>query len=167
MDPKNVKASWKGFFWFLFFLYVALLLYFTLLGDSMGRNITNILNWNWQAFVRYWRQSVNLIPFATIRLFMRAYRNGTLPFWPIVSNLLGNFMILMPVPFFLTGLFRRWKSGKKILVTLIGISLLIEVLQFVFLTGSCDVDDLLLNVAGGMTAYLIWNRLKKKGIIKK
>ena len=45
--------------------------------------------------------------------------------------------------------------------------LVIEVLQLVFLTGSADIDDFILNVGGAMAAYGILNIDKvKRGINK-
>lgn len=165
MDQKRKKALWKELFYVLLIFYLALLIHFTLLGDSMGRNIFNILNWNPESFDQYIRQSVNLVPFTTIRLFIRASQNGTLPFGSIALNLLGNFAVLMPIPLFMRILFRQHHTARKVFAVVLGTSLLIEILQFVFLTGSCDVDDVLLNVSGAMIFYAVLQHMagREKG----
>ena len=45
--------------------------------------------------------------------------------------------------------------GLKFFITMIIVVLLIEGLQFVTLSGSCDIDDLILNVFGALILYLI------------
>ena len=159
MSQKHTQAFWKGLWYVLFIFYLALLIHFTLLGDSMGRSVHNILHWNRQAFRQYLQQSMNLVPFTTIRLFICAYRSGSLPIWSIVMNLLGNFMILMPVPFFISVVFQKRHRWHTVLIAVFCVSLLIELLQLLLLAGSCDIDDVILNVSGGMASFAVLRRL--------
>ena len=126
---------------------------FTLIDDTLGRNISNIFNLNSSSFSSYISKNVNLVPFATVRLFINAYRNGHLAFTPVFENLIGNFAAFMPFAFFIPTLFKRVNTGISFLVVITVIILGVEILQFVFLTGSSDIDDLILNVGGAMTGY--------------
>ena len=59
------------------------------------------------------------------------------------------------------------KSFKKFIITMLIIVILVEILQFVLLTGSCDIDDVILNVAGACIAYKILNVKIIKNLISK
>ena len=40
--------------------------------------------------------------------------------------------------------------------------LAVEILQLVTLLGSCDIDDLLLNILGAAMGYVLWKLRNKK-----
>lgn len=90
----------------------------------------------------------NFMPFKTIL----GYLSGE-PSWQIVvRNLAGNLLLFVPFGVFLPLIFRtmRW---KRVLITALVFSLLLETLQ-VFLPGSPDVDDVILNTLGGLLGYV-------------
>ena len=89
----------------------------------------------------------------TVKLFINAYKTEALDTLIVVENILGNFFGFMPMAFFVPIIFKKINSGFKFLVFIAVIVLMIEVLQLVFLTGSADIDDFILNVAGAMAAY--------------
>lgn len=49
---------------------------------------------------------------------------------------------------------------------MISASFLIEVIQLIFLVGSCDIDDIILNVLGAVFSYLIFKTKICKKIIR-
>ena len=75
-------------------------------------------------------------------------------------NLAGNVLIFAPLGFLPPLLWRRWRHRTALLLSA-GTSCLIEFLQL-FLGRSVDVDDLILNVAGGFAGYLLFCLLPKK-----
>lgn len=101
----------------------------------------------------------NPIPFRTIRLFLRSL---TPPFRPnlvrhAVINLAGNVLLFLPLGFFPPLL---WKWAQKLWKTLLfaaGIMTLVELMQMLLLVGTCDIDDLLLNVVGAAIGYGIYS----------
>ena len=105
----------------------------------------------------YARHSTNFVPFRTIEIYwyvLRRYGFVWRSWW--VRNLLGNLVLFLPMGIFLPALFpslRRWY--RTILATAL-IVVCMEVLQLITRTGSCDVDDLILNVLGCAIGYLIW-----------
>lgn len=137
----------------LFIFYIVMLIDFTLIDDGMGRNIFNIFNWNSTAFADYINDSTNLVPFATVRLFINGYSNGKLTLFACFENIIGNFVAFMPLPFFTVCLFRRFNKWYSVFITVLISVLLVELLQFVFLTGASDIDDVILNVSGAMAFY--------------
>ena len=139
----------------LFLFYIILIVDFTLIDDALGRDIFGVLKWNTAEFNRYINESTNLIPFETLKLFLNAFKSGTLPFWSVFENVFGNFVAFMPLPFFTVCLFKKINKWYTLFaVTLISV-LLIELLQLLLLTGASDIDDVILNVSGAMLFYAL------------
>lgn len=90
---------------------------------------------------------VNLVPFSEIF----RYNVGSKMF---IYNVLGNILLFVPYGYFVT----RYVSGKNLfqifIVSLIT-SFTVEVLQ-VKLGRSFDVDDIILNVVGGIIGYFLF-----------
>ena len=139
----------------LFLFYIILIIDFTLIDDDLGRNIFGVLGWKNAEFNRYINESTNLIPFETLKLFFNAFKSGALPFWSVFENIFGNFVAFMPLPFFTACLFKKLnKWYAAFTVTLVTV-LSIELLQLLLLTGSSDIDDVILNVSGAMLFYAL------------
>ncbi len=147
--------------WLLLVVYIFLLAYFTLIDSTFGRNIFNIKNFNYNAFVNYINSSLNLIPFATIKLYIEGLKSGIISVGYFLINIFGNLLMLMPLSFFLPTVVKKINKFYKFILVIIAISLLIEILQIVFLTGSCDIDDVILNVSGAALAYPLFKKLEK------
>ena len=143
----------KSIFVCLFLLYTLMVIDFTLINDSFGRSISNIFLADKALVNEYLSQKINLIPFATVKLFINAYKDSNLETHIIFENILGNFSVLMPFAFFVPNIFKRVNTALKFLTFISVCVLSIEVLQIVFLTGSADIDDFILNVGGAMAAY--------------
>lgn len=162
---KKAADFMRTFLFLLFGFYIIILVDFTLIDDSFGRNIFNFLSWDRGAFTEYINESTNLIPFATVKLFIRGYFNNKLTFFDTVLNLLGNFIAFMPLPFFVAIFFDKPRPYKKMLGTVLISVIVIELLQFLFLTGATDIDDVILNTSGAMLFYYILHKKKiSKGI---
>ncbi len=71
----------------------------------------------------------------------------------VVENLLGNLFLFAPVGAALPCLFHRQRRFWIFLFTMLAILLLVEGVQLFTGTGSCDVDDIILNLAGALLAY--------------
>ena len=139
----------------LFLFYVILIVDFTLIDDALGRDIFGVLQWNTAEFNRYINESTNLIPFETLKLFLNALKSGTLPFWSVFENVFGNFVAFMPLPFFTVCLFKKINKWYTVFAVALISVLLIELLQLLLLTGSSDIDDVILNVSGAMLFYAL------------
>ena len=90
---------------------------------------------------------INLVPFSEIF----RYQIGSKMF---IYNTLGNILLFVPFGYFVT----RYINGKslyQIFVISFVTSLTVEILQ-VKLGRSFDVDDILLNVVGGIIGYFVY-----------
>lgn len=106
----------------------------------------------------YWRNSVNLVPFETIRLYLESDLGRIA--W---ANLLGNLLLLVPLGALGPVAWRKLDRLGRILGAGLAISVGIEVLQFgkrfidqLGQTRSVDIDDVLLNVAGVLIGFLVY-----------
>jgi len=105
----------------------------------------------------YYREHFDLItnfhPFETVVLYLRALKYNYIgPEIPI-SNLIGNMLLFMPMAVFLPCLFRPMRKFWVFALVMVVLLVAVEALQLLLHCGSCDVDDILLNLAGTMAVY--------------
>ena len=150
-------------------LYINLIIYFliytvtifslTLFDEIFGRRGLVIIDWNKSLFDYYFKEIVNLIPFKTVKLYTLGFSKGIISFKYFFINVFGNLFAFMPYGIFLPLMFKSMNKFYKFLLVIIFSVVIIEILQFLTLSGSCDIDDLILNVAGACGVYLI-SRIK-------
>ena len=100
------------------------------------------------------RQQLNLVPFRTLRLFaslLQDHRPQLVR--AAVVNLGGNVVMFIPLGFLLPGIFPKLRTFLRTLGITALIITAVEFLQLVTLVGSCDVDDLILNLLGAAIGY--------------
>ncbi len=157
----------KGVIICLFLLYTLMVIDFTLINDNFGRNISNIFLADSKQLSEYFGNKTNIIPFATVKLFINAFKEGSLKPYIVLENILGNFFVFVPFAFFVPKVIAHINSAIKFLLFISLTVIVVEVLQIVFLTGSADIDDFILNVGGAMAAYGVLNIQKVKYGINK
>ena len=112
----------------------------------------------------YWdqiRANLNLEPFHTIHLFLKVLDSRVYSTSAII-NLGGNVIMFIPLGFFLPQVFPALgKFWRTILATTLIITA-VELTQLFTLLGSCDIDDLILNVIGAAAGYGLFKCLTKK-----
>ena len=96
-------------------------------------------------------RGINLIPFHDSLII-----NGRVDYSEIVMNA----VIFIPFGIYISGLFGSWGFWKKFLA-FTGVSLLYEVLQFIFAIGRTDITDLIENCLGGIIGVLLYALLYK------
>lgn len=106
---------------------------------------------------------VNLVPFQTIRFYAFS---GRVPASVAVRNLAGNVLAFMPIGVLVPLLSRSLSLGRTFLVGLF-LSGGIELTQYFTGLGSCDIDDVILNVLGAMSVTLILSALDLLGFFLK
>lgn len=157
----------KFAFLIFFLLYFVILIDFTLIDDTFGRSISNIFSLNPSQVKEYIKSNTNFVPLKTVKLFISAYRSETLNVSSVAENILGNFFVMMPFALFVPCAFKGMNSALKFFLFCSVTVIIVEILQFIFLTGSTDIDDFILNVSGGMTGYFILNLPSPKRIVSK
>ena len=167
MNSHEAKLVMKSTFRMFFVLYVLLLVTFTLFDNMFGRNVENFFIWGSLPPNYDITQSLNLVPFRTINLYIRNIQNNVITLGDFIVNILGNICAFMPFSLFLPLLFPKINKWWKFLIAVSGIVCFIEAMQFVFQKGSCDIDDFILNVTGAMVLYAILKIKRIRQIIEK
>ncbi len=90
-------------------------------------------------------RTVNLVPF--IQLFST---NGKIDFPEIIMNI----VIFVPLGIYLAILLKSWNLWKY-LFSFLGISLMVETIQFIFKLGAFDGTDLVTNAFGGIIGWML------------
>ena len=110
----------------------------------------------------YWTQiraNLNLEPFHTIRLFLKVLNNQTYSSTAFI-NLGGNVILFVPLGFFLPRVSPCLQKYWKAILATVLIITAVELTQLFTLLGSCDIDDLILNVIGATLGYGLHKLLK-------
>ena len=138
MNNRKMNAA-------LFLAYGALMLW--LLFDRPG----------YTTGVPYWEQvmqQLNLVPFRTLHLFAGLLNSGIRAHIRMaVINLGGNIIMFIPLGFLLPRVFSWPSSLFRVLSVTAVLIIAVEIIQLFTLVGSCDIDDLILNVVGAAIGY--------------
>ena len=133
----------------LFVIYLVALVYLLFFSENYGRT---------DGYTTY---QYNLVPFREIRRYLLYV---TAPRLRLI-NIGGNILAFVPFGFFVPALFpglRKW--WLTTLVTAL-FSFAVEVIQLFARIGICDVDDVILNTAGGFLGFLLFaliSRINKR-----
>lgn len=138
-----------------FLIYTITIFSLTLFDEIYGRQGLVIIDWDRDLLNNYINTSFNIVPFKTVKLFYNGYINGFVNYKDFYINIIGNLFAFMPYGMFLPLIFKRMNKYYKFLITMIIIIISIELLQFLTMSGSCDIDDLILNLLGASIVYFI------------
>ena len=97
--------------------------------------------------------SSNFVPFKSIMLYFAAWKEHTLTIANVVLNIVGNIFAFVPMGVFFYLLF---KPMRNFLIYTLSISICVATVEFVQLithTGTCDIDDFILNLLGAIIAF--------------
>jgi glycopeptide antibiotics resistance protein len=104
-------------------------------------------------------ENFNPMPFDTILRFVRVLGGDYSLAMKrhAVVNLVGNVIMFVPLGYFTARLWRTFRPLWRCALLGAGIIVCVELAQFLNRVGSCDFDDLLLNVVGICIGYgLMW-----------
>ena len=99
---------------------------------------------DWAQLMTATRNAPRLVPLQTTLEELRA---GA---WPLIYHVVGNLIWFVPL-----GALLRKRSAFTALLTGVGISFCIELMQYLLMTGVTDVDDVLLNALGALLGWAL------------
>lgn len=134
LSEKNRQKTVRRAAFLLFLLYCSILL-IVLFGMrySAGRVVSHPLN--------HITENINLIPFHEI---------GS---WKL---LVGNGLLFFPFGFLLPIIWRKEPHFKTLIMTLFVVIIVVELLQVLTGLGQFDVNDVILNMIGGVIGFFVW-----------
>lgn len=116
-------------------------------------------------FGEYLSTHLNIMPFRTIRLFGRLLVPPVRPYFvrAALRNLLGNIFLFVPLGYFLPDLCPRLRKFWVTFLSATIIVAVVELTQLVLMVGTCDIDDLMLNVLGASMGYGLYRLTHRNG----
>ncbi len=103
--------------------------------------------------IEYIQRSVNFVPFRTITNYINNVRTGMINFDTIIYNLIGNFLLFLPMGFLLPATFKKINTVFKCIM-IVSVSILVaETLQLILQIGVFDIDDFVLNLFGALAGF--------------
>ena len=138
------KTLQKTIYYMLFVIYSLTMLWLLFGRQQYHRDMMDML--------------VNLQPLKTIRAYLYVLQNREEVYLLRIAafNLFGNVVLFIPYGIFLPYLFRRMRALWKVMVAGVVTIVCVELLQIATLRGSCDVDDLILNMMGILIGYIVF-----------
>ena len=109
-------------------------------------------------------ENFNPMPFQTIKRFWGVLVGDYGPGLKrhAVINLVGNVIMFVPLGFFTALLWKSFRPLWRCALLGGGIIVCVELSQFLARVGSCDFDDLLLNVLGICIGYGLFRIFRRK-----
>ena len=141
MKKKNARSPAARA---LFLLYCAAM-FWLLFGQRIGE----------PSYLAQIRLNINLTPFRTIRQYWSLLQNQDFRIHAFV-NLVGNVVMFIPLGYLLPKIWKRFRNFIKLFFFVLISILIVEMLQYVTMLGSFDVDDVILNLIGVILGYLGW-----------
>lgn len=102
--------------------------------------------------------SINLKPLATVGRYLALLerRPSAALVRHAIVNLAGNVVMFIPLGFFLPCIFIRLRGFFRTALAALLLILAVELVQYFTMLGTCDIDDLILNMTGVFVGFLIW-----------
>ena len=141
-----MNSTLRKFYKVLFFLYLVVLLWVLF---NRSRYVEGVPYWEQV------HQYLNLRPFKTISLYWRLLIDPVRPILTrlAVYNLAGNILLFLPMGVLIPAIWEQFRKLSKILLLVALLVAAAELIQVLILAGSCDIDDLILNLLGAAAGY--------------
>ena len=120
-----------------------------LFGGSRG-------HWADFSILQYAAMQMNLVPFETIALYIRAMVRETINPEIAIANLLGNFLLFMPMGVYLPFIFKKIRTLLDYVLYMMPVLMMVELVQLLTKRGSFDIDDFILNLSGTILGFFVW-----------
>lgn len=130
----------------LFVIYIFILLYLTIFSRTMM-----IFHYTEEQILNSYLNIHNWMLFDTIHLFIKAQDNQL-----FAVNIIGNIVVFIPLTLLSCLIYDKWYSN--VFITLL-LTWVIEVSQLLLICGSFDIDDVFLNLLGGIVGIIIFKTI--------
>ncbi len=108
------------------------------------------------SLLEYIKHSSNIVPFSTIVMYIQAINDGTMNIDIPIRNLLGNFVLFLPMGIYLPFFIKKLNKIGSFILSMTMILFIVEIIQLLTRRGSFDVDDFILNLLGALCGFVIW-----------
>lgn len=137
----KTKEVIRVLLWVFFIIYIVALTYFLFFSERFGRVMGSDYRYNLHLFREIKRYII--------------YRRE-LGITNFMINIVGNVVAFIPFGFILPAISPRNRKFLNIALLSFELTLSIEIMQLVLQVGTFDVDDILMNLIGGIIGYFIF-----------
>lgn len=143
---KSIDRIGRAAIYILFGVYVIAALYLLFfMRMSMWEHLT---------YREYFRYNTNFVPFRTIAEFAGYYRRDDNVYGDIsLVNIWGNLAVFLPAGIFFPAIWKKQRRFRHFAITAAAVIIAVELLQFLTMRGSCDIDDFILNFFGAVIGF--------------
>lgn len=141
----------------LFILYALAILFVLIVPNSYRIHSVFVDGLTKERWFDYVSRNINLVPLRGIVEQLASIFDGQHAARNLIY-LVGNVVGFMPLGFFLPALFVRQRRFSQFLLTVLGSTAALELIQVVTMRGSFDVDDIILNTAGACLGFAIMRK---------
>ena len=134
------KKTLRAAIWALFLAYILLMIWLLFLRRTQ---------WVYASY--------NAVPLKTVLLYFRLMQSGSVFVRAAIVNLVGNVVMFIPLGLFLPALWPGLRRLGRFVLTVAAAIIAVELLQFLFRLGACDIDDLLLNLVGAALGFGVFH----------
>lgn len=138
---RKTREIIRVLLWIFFIIYMVALTYFLFFSERFGRVMGGEYRYNLQLF-------------REIRRFI-VYRKEV-GFTSFMINIVGNVVAFVPFGFILPAISPRNRKFLNIALLSFELTLSIEIMQLILQVGTFDVDDIFMNLMGGMIGYILF-----------
>lgn len=138
---RKTKEMIRVLLWIFFIIYMVALTYFLFFSERFGRVMGGEYRYNLQLF-------------REIRRFIVYRREVGITSFMI--NIVGNVVAFIPFGFILPAISPRNRKFLNIALLSFELTLSIEIMQLVLQVGTFDVDDIFMNLMGGIIGYILF-----------
>lgn len=167
VNEKNKERILKFNLFIILIMYFIILFTLTLFDSLWGRRGLVLVKWTSDSLNSYISNSFNIIPFKTIYAYISKLAMHKINMNVFLTNIFGNLMALTPLSLLFPILFKNLKNIKNFTISIIGVVFVIEILQFLTLSGSCDIDDIILNTLGALLMFKILNIISIRDFVER
>ncbi|MBQ3252035.1 MAG: VanZ family protein [Oscillospiraceae bacterium] len=103
-----------------------------------------------QVYTQQLADRINLVPFATMRRYfpLLSGEKGWYLQRHAIINLVGNVVMFIPLSFCIIRIFPRFYGFFRTFLLCLILIIAVETVQYFTMLGTCDIDDLILNMLG-------------------
>ena len=149
----------------MFVIYIIVLIYVLFLDNRQrfGLFIMEVKPFSKAHFEMF----LNLIPFKTEIEYFKGLAEHSINIRTVIMNIGVNLILFLPMGMALPVLFEnKFNRSWKLLVFVAVVVIICEVIQFVTVRGSADIDDVILNTVGAAVGYGIVHLIPVKKLLK-
>jgi len=145
----------------IFAIYLGVLLYILLIPNFFRGGMVLVGGLTWDRWLGYVRMNFSFIPFRSLIQQFAAIATGN-DSLRILVYLVGNVVGFIPIGLSLPQLFPSFRRLNRLLLTLLGGILVVELIQALAMRGTFDIDDIIINLSGTLIGFSHWRNLNSR-----